>query len=178
MSKVVLYIAQSLDGFIARPDGTLDWLTSTPNPETGDYGYAALLESIEALIMGRKTYDEVMGFGLEWFYTGLDTYVATQNKNFEIKSPDTYLLTENLTDFVTNLKKKTKKDIWLVGGGELVTTFINLGLLDKMIISIIPKIIGEGISLFAKKPLETDWILESVQSFNTGVVNLTYKKSK
>mgnify|MGYP003336074010 FL=1 len=119
MNKTVLYIATSLDGFIARSDGNLDWLTSFLNPESGDYGYAALLESIETIIMGRLTYDEVIGFGIEWPYSGFDTYVATKNCALKIKSPDTYLLTDNLKDVVTDLKRKTKKDIWLVGGGKL-----------------------------------------------------------
>ena len=176
MSKTVLYIAMSMDGFIARPDGNLDWLTSTPNPEVGDYGYDELLKSIGTTIMGRKTYDEVMGFGIEWPYSGLNTYVVTSNQNLKIQSPDTYLLTENVAEFVQNLKSKSEKDIWLVGGGQLVTMFINHNLLDKMIITIIPKLIGEGIPLFAPKPNEVDWKLISAQSFDTGVVNLTYEK--
>jgi dihydrofolate reductase len=61
MPKTVLYIAMSLDGYIAKPDGNLDWLTSIPNPESGDYGYVAFLESISSIVMGRKTYDEIIG---------------------------------------------------------------------------------------------------------------------
>ncbi len=177
MFKTVLYIATSLDGFIARPDGSLDWLTSVPSPDTGDYGYAAFLERIGTTIMGRLTYDEIIGFGVEWPYAGLDTYVATKNSALKIQSPDTYLLTEDLREFVTELKRKAKNDIWLVGGGQLITAFINEGLLDKMIITIIPKIIGEGIPLFAGLSGETSWKLTETQSFDTGVVNLTYEKA-
>lgn len=177
MSKVILYIAKSLDGFIARPDGNLDWLTSTPKPKKGDYGYTELLEGIGTIIMGRKTYDVVIGFGEEWAYTGFDTFVVTTDKNFEIKSPDTYLLTENLKDFVTELKNKAEKDIWLVGGGQLIRSFINDGLLDRMIISVIPKIIGDGIPLFPKNTAETNWKLINTEPFNTGLVNLTYDKA-
>ena len=177
MSKTVLYIATSLDGYIARPDGNLDWLTSIPNPQTGDYGYAELLNSIGTIIMGRRTYDEVIGFGVEWPYVGLDSFVVTTNKDLKIQSPDTCVLTEEITDFVTDLRKKTEKDIWLVGGGKLITTFINNDLLDKMIITVIPKIIGEGLPLFAGKPKETNWRLMEAKSFNTGVVILTYEKA-
>lgn len=127
--------------------------------------------------MGRKTYDEIIGFGVEWPYTGLDSFVVTTNKDLQIKSPDTYILSENLKDFVTDLKKNTDKDIWLIGGGKLVTTFINEGILDKMIITVIPKILGEGLPLFAGKPMETNWKLIEVKSFDTGVVNLTYEKT-
>ncbi|MDD3406229.1 MAG: dihydrofolate reductase family protein [Paludibacteraceae bacterium] len=175
--KVILYIATSLDGFIARPDGNLDWLTSVPNPQTGDYGYADLLNSIGTTIMGRKTYNEIIGFGVDWPYPELNSFVVTTNKDLKIQSPGTYTLTENLKDFVTDLKKKTEKDIWLIGGGQLITTFINEGLLDKMIITIIPKIIGEGLPLFADKPKETNWKLLEAKSFDTGVVNLTYEKA-
>jgi dihydrofolate reductase len=77
MPLTILYIATSIDGFIARPDGNLDWLTSTPMPESGDYGYTALLESTDTIIMGRKTYDELIGFGGEWPYSGFNTYVVS-----------------------------------------------------------------------------------------------------
>lgn len=177
MIKTVLYIATSLDGFIARPDGNLDWLTSIPNPQSGDYGYAELLDSIGTTIMGRKTYEEIIGFGMEWPYTGIDSFVVTTNKNLKIQSPDTYALTENLKDFISALKKKTDKDIWLIGGGKLITSFINEGILDKMTITVIPKIIGEGIPLFANKPKETNWKLTEVKAFDTSVVNLTYEKA-
>ncbi len=178
MSKTILYIAISLDGFIAKPDGNLDWLNSVPNPDIGDYGYAELLNSIGTTIMGRKTYDIVMDMGVEWPYVGLDSYIVTTNKNYEIKTPDTYLLTGDIKDFVTQLKEKSPKDIWLIGGGHLNTYFINNNLLDQMIISIVPKIIGEGIPLFAHKPAETNWKLIKTETFNTGLVNLTYEKEK
>ncbi len=175
MSKVILYIATSLDGYIARPDGNLDWLTSIPNPETGDYGYAALLERIGTIMMGRKTYDELLGFRIEWPYTGFDTIIVSTDKLLKIRSPDTRLLTENLPDVVTALKKQSPKDIWLVGGGQLINAFIQNGLLDQMIISIVPKIIGDGIPLFPKNTLETEWKLVDTQMFETGLVNLTYE---
>ena len=103
--------------------------------------------------------------------------MVTTNENFKIQSPNTYILTKNWKDLVTELKKKKAKDIWLIGGGQLITTFINEGLLDKMIISIIPKIIGEGLPLFANKPKETNWKLTEAKPYDTGVVNLTYEKA-
>jgi len=178
MGKVILYTATSLDGFIARPDGNLDWLTSIPNPATGDYGYEDPLSSIETIIMGRKTYDEVIGFGIEWPYVGFKTYIVTTDVHYTPKSVDTYILNSNLKDFIHETKKISKKDIWLVGGGKLTTSFINHGLVDRMIITIIPKVISEGIPLFAPKPAESNWSLIKVQQFNTGVVNLTYDKAE
>ncbi|POY36198.1 dihydrofolate reductase [Solitalea longa] len=176
MSKVVLFTATSLDGFIAKPDGNLDWLNSFPNPENGDYGYEELLANIQTIIMGRKTYDEVMGFGIEWPYVGYTTYVVTNNVNFKTNSPDTFIFTGNIKDLVVEISTKSDKDIWLVGGGQLTTSFINSGLIDRMALSIIPKLIGEGIPLFAPKPAETEWKLVKIQQFDTGLVNLIYDK--
>lgn len=95
----------------------------------------------------------------------------------KIHTPDTHLLTENISYAVSDLKEKTNKDIWLAGGGQLVTKFINEGLVDKMIISIIPKIIGEGIPLFSDKPKETNLKLIEAKQFDTGVVILIYEKA-
>ena len=178
MAKCVLYIAVSLDGFIARPDGNLDWLTSIPAPTTGaDYGYSDLLSRIGTIFMGRKTYEEIIGFGVDWPYPGKDSFVVTSNQNFKIQSPDTAPFTNNLNAFVTDLKKQSEKDLWLLGGGQLITAFINEALLDEMILTIIPKIIGDGIPLFAQHPKETHWNLLSTKSFDTGVVQLTYAKA-
>lgn len=177
MTKTILYIATSLDGFIARPDGNLDWLTSVPKPQTGeDYGYTELLNSIGTTIMGRKTYDEIIGFGIEWPYVGLESFVVTRNKDLIIQSPDTFTLTENLKDFVTDLKKKVEKDIWLIGGGQLIATFLEEEILDRMILTIIPTTIGEGIPLFREIAKETNWTLTNVEIFETGVLNLTYDR--
>ena len=176
MPKVILYIATSLDGFIARPDGNLDWLTSFPQPKSGDYGYNDLLNSISTIVMGRKTYDEILAFGIEWPYTEYNTYVVTKNKSYKTTTPNTFTLNENLGTFVKSIKDKSEKDIWLVGGGSLVTAFINENILDKMIISKVPVLLGEGIPLFAHKPKETSWELKNTQAFDTGIVNLTYEK--
>lgn len=178
MSKIILYIAKSLDGYIAKPNGDLEWLTSFPAPASGDYGYAALLDSIDTIIMGRKTYHELLGFGIEWPYSGFNTYIVTSNKALEIKSPDTFLITENIAERVAELTKKATKNIWLVGGGELVTAFLDHALIDTMIISIVPTILGEGIPLFAGKPTSSNWVLTNTEAFNTGLVNLTYQKNQ
>jgi len=102
MPKTILYIAQSLDGYIARPDGSLDWLTSFPPPKTGDYGYESLLEQTELIVMGRKTYEELLGFGIDWPYTDFKTLVVSSNSSFKISTENTALVSDNM-------KKKKKK---------------------------------------------------------------------
>lgn len=174
MPKTVLYIATSLDGFIAKPDGNLDWLTSFPPPPNGDYGYASLLHRIGTILMGRKTYEELLGFGIEWPYAGYETFVVTSNTELNINSPDTFLLPSSLSTLVNELKTTRTKDIWIVGGGQLIASLLQENLIDEMILSVIPKIIGEGIPLFPGNHPASDWELRESEVFSTGLVNLKY----
>jgi len=176
MSKTILYIATTLDGKIARRDGSLDWLYSLPNPNQIDHGYADFLKSIGTTIMGRNTYNVILGFGVEWPYRGMDSYIATTDKEFQVTTPETYVISSNIVDLINKIKGQIQKDIWLIGGGQLITYFLKNDLLDRMILTLIPTIIGEGISLFPDNPKETKWILSHVEKFETGVVNLTYDK--
>lgn len=178
MPKTVLYIATSLDGYIARPDGRIDWLTSFPEPESGDYGYAGFLNSIEATIMGRKTYEEIIGFGFEWPYKGLDSHIVTRDPSLRIQSPDTHILSGSLKDFVIARKKLASRDIWLIGGGQLIKAFLNERLLDRMIITIVPRLIGEGIPLFPGMPGASAWTLAEATHYNNGAVTLTYDREE
>jgi dihydrofolate reductase len=174
MGKVVLYIAASLDGFIAREDGNLDWLNNIPNPDGNDYGYGKLINSISTVIMGKNTYKEVIGFGIDWPYPDMNTYIVTHDKNLQVSSPNTFLLDDDIHAFVNNLKSDSEKDIWLVGGGEVIKCFLEHHLIDQMIICYIPVILGKGIPLFLANPVESTWELSNVQPFSTGIVSLTY----
>jgi dihydrofolate reductase len=177
MQKVVLYIAASIDGFIARPDGNLDWLDNLPNPDQIDHGYKDFLATIGTIIMGRATYEKLLSFGLDWMYAGINTYVVTHNKNYVVNTPATFVLHENLPEFTRNLQQSSSKDIWLVGGGEIVSYFLQHQLLDRIILSVIPIVLGEGIPLFPQKIVETHWQLTQVEHFkSTNVVGLTYDK--
>ncbi len=178
MPQTILYIASSLDGFIAKPDGNLDWLTSTPNPDSGDYGYEELLNRIGTLYMGRKTYEAILGFGIEWPYAAYKTYVISTQNNLSIQTPNTELLSEHWEERVRKINESTTKDSWLVGGGHLINAFLREELIDKMIITIIPQLIGEGIPLFAGKTPTSTWHLTESKAFNTGVVNLSYEKER
>jgi dihydrofolate reductase len=178
MPKVILYIATSLDGKIARSDGSVDWLESLPNPNGLDYGYAEFLAGIGTTIMGRKTYEVVLGFGVDWPYVGLQSYVATSDQAYVTSTPDTFRVSYDLAAFVGQLKSTTEKDIWLIGGGELIRYFLEKDLLDEMILTIFPTILGEGIQLFPGHLKESNWQLMDIKSFETGIVNLTYQRLK
>lgn len=178
MRKVKLYIAASLDGFIARKDGTLDWLEGIPNPNKHDYGYQAFYDSVDTVLMGRLTYSEILGFDVDWPYGNCQSVVFSKNKALDISTPDTRLVNNDIKDYVNQLKATSGKDIWLVGGGGLVTSFLNDGLIDEIILCIPPVIIGKGIPLFPDTPKETKLELIESTPYDTGFVSLTYKVVK
>lgn len=150
--KIILYIATSLDGYIAREDGSLDWL---PEAEDEDFGYDDFYKTIDTVVMGRTTYEQVITELSPdvWAYEGKKCYVATR-KNLT-KDERVEFVTDDVADFANNLKRQEGKDIWLVGGGKLVDEFIKQNLIDKYIITIIPTILGNGIPLFLKNNPET-----------------------
>jgi dihydrofolate reductase len=172
--KIFLYIASSLDGYIASPDGSIDWLTSTPPSKYGDYGYSELLNTIDTIIMGRKTYEDLINFDMDWPYADFRNYVVTTNPFMIIKSPNTELITGDIAKTIDELRSTSKKNIWLVGGSELLSYFLNHQLIDKITLSIIPIILGDGIPLFSKIQNQSSLQLVDSKSFETGVVNLTY----
>lgn len=173
MGKLILYIATSLDGYIARKNGTLDWLESFPASQQGDYGYSELLDRIGCLIMGRKTYEQVVGFGMEWPYSGKTTYVMTSNPNYAIKTPNTEVRIE-LSELILELKTREDRDIWLVGGRELVSQSLRGAHLDEIQLALIPRMIGEGIPLCSAQSSGSDWELNRVEHFETGLLLLHY----
>lgn len=143
-SNVILYIAMSLDGFIARPDGAVDWLDDVE--DDGDNGYSEFYSKVGTVIMGRKTYEEVLRLTDEFPYAGKPCYVLSrqsQESNSHVTFTD-----EELESLISRLKEQSVGYVWLVGGGQLVQQFLEKKLLDEMELYIIPKLIGEGIPLF------------------------------
>ncbi|MCC3410642.1 MAG: dihydrofolate reductase [Microcoleus sp. PH2017_29_MFU_D_A] len=175
MTKIVLYIATSLDGYIARKDGSIDWLTAFETDET-DHGYGEFYRSIDGLAMGRKTYEQVLSFG-EWPHPGKPSYVFTQQS----RSPDRddVLFTSATPDrFLHEMELQGLKRIWLVGGAELIASFLQCQLIDEYILSIAPIMLGEGIPLFLPSPMEMKLKLIEVQKYPTELVQVRYTKYK
>ena len=174
MRNIVLYIATSLDGYIARKNGALDWL---PQPAEGDFGYGDFYKTIDTVVMGRTTYEQViseLSVGV-WVYEGKACYVATTK---DIKSSkDVTFVSKDVTSFINDLKKQPGKDIWLVGGSKLIETFVQKNLIDKYIVTVIPTILGKGIPLF--RGVHDDLELKLVGTKTYGdVVELRYTKIK
>ncbi|KAA6333750.1 Dihydrofolate reductase [termite gut metagenome] len=174
MKKIILYIAASLDGRIAEPDGGLEWLTGFPNPEKTDYGYKNLLASVDTVIMGGRTHRELLNMDVIWPYPKQMTYVvsrhdwgATENIRF---------ITESIIETISNLRNKPGKNIWLVGGGELISMLLTADLIDEMRICYIPVILGRGIPLFPEQPKESKWELKQSKSYNSCALVVEYKK--
>jgi dihydrofolate reductase len=147
MSELVLYIAQSLDGYIARKNGSIDWLHQF-NDDSTTVRYEAFLDSVDAIIMGYSSYKQVTEELAidEWPYSNKKVYVVTHR---ELDNPYgvTYIK-ENLEEFIRDLKIKEEKNIWLVGGSSIIGQCMSYDLIDRYIITLIPTILGEGIPLF------------------------------
>lgn len=174
MGQIKLFIAASLDGYIARENHSLDWLDQLEHMKDEDYGYAEFLESVDILLIGRKTYEEVLGFGVEWPYQGKKSYVFTADSEFTTETPDTEVVNELTPEFITQLQE-AESDIWLVGGGKLIASFLKLGAVDDILVSIIPVMLGNGIPLFPEIHKDAKLQLVSCESFRNGVVNLSYR---
>lgn len=178
MARTILYIAASLDGYIAKPDGDLDWLTSFPNPENEDFGYNKLLTEIEVIIMGRATYEALTKMEIAWPYPAYKTFVVSNNPMQLITTANTYLITSGLNNFMTEIRNQSNKDIWLVGGGKLIRSLLNYDQIDRIILTIVPTILGSGIPLFSDEMKHSNWKFIHSESYSNGLVKITYDLKK
>ncbi|MBD2538157.1 dihydrofolate reductase family protein [Coleofasciculus sp. FACHB-SPT36] len=167
MRKVILFIASSLDGYIARQSGDIDWLFTDQ-----DYGYSEFFASVDTLLMGRKTYEQVLTFG-EYPYKGVKSYVFTKNPLFPADS-NAEVIREDITEFVEKLRQVDGKNIWLVGGSQLTHALMSQNLVDELILSIHPTILGEGIPLFDNGTISQSLNLTKCQTYDSGLVQLSY----
>lgn len=165
---VTLFIATSLDGKIAGPDDDVSWLFTD-----ADYGYSSFYSEVDALVMGRGTYKVVNTFG-EWPYKGRRTYVVSRKETPEITTPDTIAFCGTLPDLIEKLDEEGRQKVWLVGGGELVTSFLQQGLLDELVVSLHPVLLGKGVPLFPASFPRAILDLKSVMSYDSGLVQLRY----
>jgi dihydrofolate reductase len=170
--KVILYIATSLDGYIAKPNDDLGFL-SIVEREGEDYGYSEFVKTVDAVIVGRKTYDKVISMGYDFPHTDKDAYIITRTPKPNIGLVKFY--TGNLKALVEKLKTEKGKNIYCDGGAEVVNELLKHGLIDEYIISVIPILLGGGIKLFNDGRPEQKLELLSAKSFEKGLVQLHYK---
>lgn len=169
--KFIVYVAVSADGFIARRDGSVDWL-NLPRLK-GDYGMGAFYRSIDTCVLGRKTYDLSVSFGMAEGYAGKKNYVFSRTLSKAV-SPKVSIVSEPVPVFAERLRSEKGKDIWLVGGAELVAAFLDSGQVDEFMIHVIPTMIGEGIPLVAPRHRDLSLKLRASKQFPDGVVKLHY----
>lgn len=177
MRKVSLFIATSLDGYIAKPNDDLSFLKLVEK-EGEDYGYAQFTETIDTLIIGRKTYDYVLReIGPSHYDNGQrDVYVITRTP--KAKTGRTSFYTGSLVDLVKELKSQNGKHIYCDGGAEVINELLKNDLIDELIISVVPVLLGDGTRLF--KDGRPEQLLEFVKAktFDTGLIQLYYKRKR
>ncbi len=173
--KVKIFIASSLDGFIAEEDGNISWL-NTVEKEDEDYGYGDFIKTIDIVITGRKTYDKIISIDPDYNYFGKNCFVLSRetkgkNGNIIFYNDDPYKLVEKL-------KKESGKDIYVDGGSEIIMELRKYNLIDEYIISIIPVLLGKGVKLFADAGFIENLIFGYVKSYSSGLVQIKYIVNK
>ena len=175
MSNIV-YIATSLDGFIAREDGSVDWLMEIPNPDNNDFGFGEFMESIDAIVMGKNSFEMVVSFG-EWPYSK-PVFVLSNSLH---KIPDNLIgkaeiLNGNPISIIKKLNSREFFNLY-IDGGKVIQEFLELGLIDEMTITKIPILLGSGIPLFTKASGEQKFEHVKTEVFQNSLVKSHYKKS-
>jgi len=183
-SRVTIHMAASLDGFIARKDGSVDWLETSDNFEGGDAMppefVADFLKTIDCYVMGSKTYETALGFeakGFGWAYGDTPTFVLTSRKLRKVRETIEFH-SGDLARLVNETLKPTFHRIWFVGGGEVSGECLRRGLADEVRYSIVPILIGEGISFFERLDRDVALHLVEVKGYKSGMVALNYDVRK
>ncbi|WP_102692298.1 dihydrofolate reductase family protein [Rummeliibacillus pycnus] len=172
--KLKLFIATSLDGYIATEDESLEWLFNVEGE--GDNGYSEFFGTVDTVLMGRKTYDWLLeNTAGEYPYKNEECYVFTRSRIEDTENVK--FINDPVVHFTKELQKQNGKDIWLVGGGELIHSFIKETLIDELIITVAPIILGNGIPLFKKSDIQTNLSLIRTRTFHQ-FVELHYQVNK
>ena len=176
--KIIVYIATSADGYIARPDGDVEWLNR--HPSTADYGMTRFYSTIDSILWGRKTYDWALAYHKKKGSKGgiFDTKVANyvfSRKPPKRAAPGVEFVSEPVKTFAQRLRAKPGKHIWMMGGGGLIASFLDAGEIDEFDIHVIPTFIGEGIPLVEPRHRDVPLRLRSARKYPDGVVGLRYE---
>lgn len=175
MRKLVLYIAMSLDGYIADENGGVGWLAGQDG-DTDEMGsYPEFIKTVDTVIMGWTTYNQLVTelSPDRWFYTGMQTYVLTHRRMDDL--PEIAFTDESASALSERLRLTSGKDIWLCGGSKLVRQFLAAGLIDRFHITVIPTLLGGGVRLFEGGAPEIELKLVSTAVYN-GMTDLVYER--
>jgi dihydrofolate reductase len=173
--KIIVNIATSADGFVARLDGNLDWLTERPAPK-GFYGLPEFERSTDAKVLGRKTFDRSLKLGAR-FGGGSAHFVFSRRTPPTSVPPGVHFVSESIGAFAERVRTQPGKNVWLMGGGDIIGAFLDAAAIDEFIITVVPIFIGQGIPLIAPKYREVPLRLLGLKQFPDGVVRLHYEVS-
>jgi dihydrofolate reductase len=171
--RIIVYIATSADGYIARPDGDVTWL-DRPRP-AGNYGMGTFLRSIDTILWGRTTYELVVKMGHEaaGYGPNVKNYVFSHRPG-KSATPGVEFVNEPVDAFTRRLRREKGKDIWMMGGAGLIASFLDAGEIDEFIIHVVPILIGAGVPLVQPRHRNVALDLRSTRRFGDGVVRLHY----
>lgn len=171
-----IYIAVSLDGYIARTDGAVDWLDKY---DPAEFGFESFLDTVGTLIIGRKTFDQVMQFG-DWPYGSHRTIVLTSHDLPEERPTNSEAYGGSILELVDRLRdsRTERGDVWVVGGACVVAQFLFGGFADQLDLFVIPEVLGDGIPLFGKRAETIQPRLIASEQFKSGVVRIQYDLSQ
>jgi dihydrofolate reductase len=176
--KNSVFIATSLDGYIADKNGGIDWLQSIPNPDNNDMGYLSFSKGIDALIMGRKTFETVCAFEIDWPYSKPVFVLSNTLKEF----PDSlknkvFLVQGKLFEVLNHIHNKGFQNLY-IDGGTTIINFLKADLIDNIIITTIPILLGDGIPLFTRLPKPLKFELIATKTYLNQVTQNHYKRKR
>jgi dihydrofolate reductase len=172
MARIVGYIATSVDGFIATPQGTLEWLTKY-DMDLGEHSYSNFIKGIRTVVMGRDTYAYLEKAEIDWPYDGKRNIVVT-SRPLPNPEGELELWSRGVDALIESLRGLEDGDVWMVGGGRLQMAFIERGALDEIEIFMVPELIGGGIPLFPPTGFKTSPKLIASEVYSPGCVRLNY----
>jgi dihydrofolate reductase len=176
--KNSVFIATSLDGYIADKNGGLDWLHSIPNPNNNDMGYVEFTNGIDALVMGRTTFETVIGFDVPWPYTKPVFVLSNKLKEIPDSHKDkAFLVNGTLTEILEQIHGKGYGRLY-IDGGTTIRNFLKEDLIDEMVLTTIPILLGGGSSLFGDLPSELNFELIGTKTFLNQISQRHYKRKK
>lgn len=176
MNKNIVYIATSLDGYISDKNGGIDWLNSIPNPDNIDMGFSDFMNSIDALVMGRNTFEMVCSFDIEWPYSKPVFILSNSLKSIPEKFQNhAELVKGELKEIVKSLNKRGFNKLY-IDGGKTVQSFLKEDLIDEMIITTIPVLLGGGSPLFGELDSPMQFGHVKTEVFLNAIVQNTYFK--
>lgn len=176
--KNKVFIATSLDGYIADKNGRIDWLNSIPNPDNDDMGYVEFSNGIDALVMGRTTFETVIGFDVPWPYTKPVFVLSNKLKEIPESHKDkAFLVKGTLTEILGQIHGRGY-EILYIDGGTTIRNFLKEDLIDEMVLTTIPILLGGGSSLFTELPNEQKYELIETKTYVNQIIQNRYKRKR